>query len=117
MLYLYITCTNISINKKKIELKWIYKRNNEEFVRKFKLKFLAADDNEIKNFTRIYLILGDFIFRNKDSNELLIARIIFIGIYLRELYVDHEYGWFPENTKLGLHFLSLKTKQNKKNGQ
>ena len=39
----------------KVELKWFYKKCKEEFIRKFKLKFLAADDNEIKNFMRIYL--------------------------------------------------------------
>ena len=31
----------------KIELKWLYKRHQEEFIIKFKQKFPGADDNEI----------------------------------------------------------------------
>ena len=83
--------------------KWLYRRNKEEFVRKFKLKFSGLDDNEIKKFRRIYLVPGDFIMYT-DRNDFRISRIIFIGNYLKELYVDYNYGWFLENTKLGLRF-------------
>ena len=39
----------------KIELKWLYIKHKEEFIRKFKQKFPDAGDDEIKNFIRIYL--------------------------------------------------------------
>ena len=86
-----------------LQHKWLYRINKEEFVRKFKLKFPAADDDEIKNFTRIYLVPGDFIM-DIDGDDFRISRIIFIGNYLKEFYVDHNYRWFLENTNLGLRF-------------
>ena len=39
----------------KVELKWLYKRHKEEFIRQFKQKFRGAGDDVIKNFIRIYL--------------------------------------------------------------
>ena len=51
-----------------------------------------------------------------DNDDFPISKIIFIGNYLKELYIDHEYGWFLENTKLGL-FSLVQKKKKKKNGQ
>ena len=46
-----------------------------------------------------------------DDDDFPISKIIFIGNYLKELYIDHEYGWFLENTKLGLFSLVQKKKK------
>ena len=97
----------------KIELKWLYIKHKEEFIRKFKQKFPDAGDDEIKNFIRIYLKpafsnekndLRDFMFFDKDGDEWPVNRICFFGIYLKELHVDNNYGWFLENNEPGLHF-------------
>ena len=77
------------------------------------LRFPNAEDREIKNFIRIHLQLKldnnnydllDLIFWDGDSDEWPIARISFMGTYLKELYVDRNYGWFLENNGSGLHF-------------
>ena len=43
------------------------------------------------------------MFCDEDGDEWPINRT-FSGIYLKELYVDHNYGWFLENNESGLHF-------------
>ena len=89
-------------------LKWLCEQNCSEFVRKFKLDFLKANDAEIKHFTRIYFPpdfnkeghnKGTFIF---DNNK--IPRYVFVGNYLKT-FNDHEYGWLIENNDTNLHFL------------
>ena len=53
---LLIVCLYESqLEEGKIELKWLYEKNREDFIRKFKLKFLSAEDDEIENFMGIYL--------------------------------------------------------------
>ena len=36
------------LKKEKFVLKWLYVKNRDKFVRKFKLRYPAADDDEIK---------------------------------------------------------------------
>ena len=43
------------------------------------------------------------MFYDEDGDEWPINRT-FSGIYLKELYVDHNYGWFLENNESGLQF-------------
>lgn len=59
-------------------LKWLCVKNRDEFLRKFRLRFPNADDNEIKNFIRIHLQpkldnnnydFCDLISRDGDSDE------------------------------------------------
>ena len=92
-------------------LKLLYKKHKEEFIRKFKLKFPVADDDEIKNFIRIYLKptygnkgkdLGSFMFHDEDGNDCRIERTCFVGIYLKEPFIDHNYRRFLQNNGSGL---------------
>ena len=86
-----------NFDEDKVELKQLCKRHKEKFKRKFKQKLPSADDDDIKNFIRIYLTpiyddekeidLGDFMFRD----ECYINRTYFTGINLKELHVDHNY--------------------------
>ena len=48
--------------------------------------------------------LGSFMFLDKDGDEWPIERTSFAGIYLKESYIDHNYGWFLENNESDLHF-------------
>ena len=94
----------------KIELKWLYERNKEGLIRKFKLKFHSAEDDEIENFMRIYLhsqknYLGYFLcFLPERDREWKITKTVFMENYLKETYVGVNYGWFIENNESGLHF-------------
>ena len=41
--------------KGKIELRWLYVKNRDEFVKKIRKKFPTVNDGEKANFIRIYL--------------------------------------------------------------
>ena len=94
------------LEESKIELKWLYEKNREDFIRKFKLKFLSAEDDEIENFMRIYLYPKKkrLFFCPESGREWKITKTAFMGNYLKETYVDVNYGWLIENNESGLHF-------------
>ena len=89
------------------------RKNRDEFVRKFRQKFPNTNDGEIKNFIRIYLQptldykkndLGEFIFHDEEGLKWPNVRTCFVGIYLKELNIDQNYGWFFETNQSGLDF-------------
>ena len=70
------------LEESKIELKWLYEKNREDFIRKFKLKFLSAEDDEIENFMRIYLYpkKKDFFFVLKVAENGKLLKLLLWGI-------------------------------------
>ena len=43
------------------------------------------------------------MFLDQDGDEWPINRTCFVGIYLKDLYFDHNYGWLLENNEPSLH--------------
>ena len=43
------------------------------------------------------------MFLAQDGDEWPINRTCFVGIYLKDLYFDHNYGWLLENNEPSLH--------------
>lgn len=94
--------------KGQFAIKWLYEKNRDEFIRKFKLCYLTATDSKIKNFIQIYLQpvlddnfhdLGDFSL----NDEIRINRLCFVGNYLKDKNVYINHGWLIENGRTGFN--------------
>lgn len=54
-LALSVSCLNECLDQEgKKDLKWLYFKNKQEFVKKFKQKFENANNEVVTNFIRIY---------------------------------------------------------------
>ena len=52
---LSVSCLNECLDQEgKKDLKWLYFKNKQEFVKKFKQKFENANNEVVTNFIRIY---------------------------------------------------------------
>ena len=75
-------------------IKWLYIKNRNVFIRRFKEKF-GNDKTVLKNFIRIYLQGGYINITNTDSDKFMISSILFCGQYLKNEQ-DINYGLLEE---------------------
>ena len=75
----------------------LYCNARNEFIEKFRLKYHQADDSEIFNFLKIYL-LYEPAENNYQKSEFLFDE----KIRLQEKG-DYKYSWFVENLEEGIH--------------
>ena len=86
----------------------LYCNARNEFIEKFRLKYPQADETEIFNFLKIYL-LCEPAENNYEKSEFLlddripINRMSWIGLYLQEKG-DYRYSWLVENLEEGIHY-------------
>ena len=81
----------------KKDLKWLYFKNKQEFVKKFKQKFENPNSQLVANFIKIYLQPtpeDEFLFYNENGDEWKKTKSCFIGVYLKKS-INHNYGFFP----------------------
>ena len=109
-LALSVSCLNECLDQEgKKDLKWLYFKNKQEFVKKFKQKFENTNNEVVTNFIRIYwqpTFEDEFLFYNENGDEWKITKSCFMGIYLKES-IDHNYVFFLENDDTGSHFFTF----------
>ena len=77
--------------KWKYTLKWLYVKNKEAFIRKFKERF-DNDKAVLKNFIRIYLKTNKLWTIDDNRGETTISNVWFCGSYIK-IEVDINYGF------------------------
>ena len=87
----------------------LFCNTRNKFIDKFTLKCPQAEDSEIFNFFKIYLLCEPAENNSEKSNFLFdgripINRISWMGPYLREKG-DYKYSWLVENLEEGIHHL------------
>ena len=85
----------------------LYRSSRNEFIEKFRLKYPKAENDEIFNFVRIYLLYqpaennhekSDFLF----DGRIPVNRLSWMGPYLQEKG-DYKYSWLVENLEKNIH--------------
>ena len=103
----FFICLNIEDWKEICFQKCKYILNRDEFIKKFRIKYLQLSDEEIFGFIRIYLLSKpaennyektDFLF----DGRLPLNRICWMDPYLQE-EGDYTFCWLIENTGEGIH--------------